>query len=567
MPELNADPRFPGRRFVYGGDMRGVGLAGALGGAVGLAAAGLQWWSVPAGSIPAAGLPWLLVVFAVAGFALGVAGGAPGRLLSGHALAVPVLGLLVSTCGLGFAAVANRRGPPDVYLLVSDTTRADHLSVYGYERPTTPSLEAFAERAVCFTNAVSQGSHTLVTMSSLLSSRYPSEHGMRRYADRLPDDLPLLAEHLKRAGYRTYGYATNPHLAPAKGFSRGFDAFGYSGRWHEATAATVNRNFLRWLDEADGHEAPRFALLFYIDPHSPYAPPDEYARRFARDQDGPPVTRWPRGERPPAEGSARLQNLIAQYDGAIAYFDAAFGALIDALERRGALEDALIVYTSDHGEEFFEHGRYGHDKTLFEESIRVPLLISAPPPLRFPPLPRPTGRVDAVVSSVDLLPTILDAAGAPPDPGARGRSLMPLVRGASAGDDEGISYHEEILDTYGHYDLRAVRSRDHKYIRVLRDGGEGEGGGRDLFFDLRADPAEQRDLSETESPERSRHRRALERMLDEMSRIDPPDNESVRLHPERIAELRELGYLGSELGDAPADVVGEQPEGMRPDPR
>lgn len=522
--------------------MRLLGLV-SFGALAGVLAGAAQLGLLRYGAIDSGQLPLLLGAFVAAGVALTLAGDAAGGLVARRPSGFTGVALVTPILAFSIGVPLNLRDLPHVFLLVSDTTRADHLSIYGYERATTPTLEKLAEHAVVFENSVSQGSHTIVSTPSILTSVYPSEHGMSRYSEVLPEKLTLLSESLQAAGYRTYGYATNPHLSAELGFSQGFDAYVQDAVWGASTASGVNRRFLTWLDVQD-RQQPIFAFLFYVDPHSPYAPPESYRARFDPDWSGEPLALWDADWGQPAADSDRLVNLVAQYDAEIAYWDAELANLVRALKRRDAYEDALLVYTSDHGEEFFDHGNWGHNRTLFEESIRVPLVISVPVPIHLPRLARPARVVREVASGVDVLPTVLDYLGIDPPGRARGRSLVPLLLGQEEEGPERIAYSEEILDSYGPYDVRAVRTRDLKYVRIL--DYEGDRTQRDFLFDLRADPAEQVNLRERDPERAETLERKLDAMLAEMARAEPPGNESVELDPAGIERLEALGYVGNE---------------------
>ena len=530
------------RGIVYDARVRAGGIA-LYGLATGGVASIVQLLWVGFGAIPPGELWKLFGAFVLAGVAVALAADAVGGLLRRRSGGWPPAALALTPIFFAVAIPLNVRGAPDVYLVVSDTTRADHLSLYGYPKPTTEFLEQYAADAVVFENAVSQGSHTIVSTPSILSSRYPSEHGMSRYSDLLPEDLPLVSQPLQTAGYRTYAHVTNPHLAPDRGFDRGFDEYQYEGRWRHAPAVVVTKHFLGWLDEQPA-ESPIFAFLFYLDPHSPYAPSRAVRRRFNPDPLERPFVKWPKGRGAPPSDSVELRSLVAGYDGSISLIDSEIGTLVAALERRGRYDDALLIYTSDHGEEFFEHGEWGHDRTLFEESIRVPLVVSAPSPLRFPRMGRWSGVSPVVASSVDVAPTILEAAGLPPDAAARGRSLLPAVRGQEPPPEEDFAYNEQILEAYGPYDLRGIRTRDHKYVRVLRSGENRTA--RDFFFDLRADPGERKNLLESDPEAGRAHREKLDAMMGEMSALAPPVNPQQPLDPGRVKLLEALGYVGAE---------------------
>jgi arylsulfatase len=431
----------------------------------------------------------------------------------------------------------NTRRTPDVYLLVTDATRADHLSLYGYERNTTPFLEEFAADAVVFRSAVSQGTHTIVSTPCLLASCYPSQHRIKNYSNVLSDRFKLLPEYLKEHGYATHAYVTNPHLQPTSGYAQGIDKYEYVKTWDQTRAAVANQTLLSWLDSQPRH-TPVFSFMFYIDAHNPYKPPEPWRSRFDPGWEGEPISDWRHEwDRPDPK---RLRNLIAQYDGGIAYWDDEFSKLVQDLKARDRFDNALIVYTSDHGEEFWEHGSWGHNKTVYEELVHVPLVVSFPVPLRFPPLPRVSGTVDAVVSGVDVLPTVLDYVGIAPEQTIAGTTALPQA----FGEDDGaarVAYFEEILDQYGPYDIRGVRTSTHKFIRVLNF--EGDTSGTELLFDLIEDPGEQHNLVDSDPNTAAVHARMLDELILRAAPAEGFDAESTTLDKETLERLKALGYI------------------------
>jgi arylsulfatase len=470
------------------------------------------------------------------GLALAIAGGALGRARLRSRWRVLAGGALLPIAIFAVLLPLNTRRMPDVYLLVTDATRADHLSLYGYERETTPFLEELAAQSVVFRNGISQGTHTIVSTPSLLASCYPSQHGIKNYTSVLSDRFKLLSEYLQERGYATHAYTTNPHLWPSLGFDQGFDRYEHVMDWDEAPAAVANQSLLCWIGSV-GRRTPAFSFMFYIDTHNPYEPPEPWRSRFDPDWKGEVVTDWNHDQEPPDPG--QLRNLIAQYDGAIAYWDDELRKLIRELDSRGRFGNALIVYTSDHGEEFWEHGFWGHNKTIYDGLVRVPLVVSFPVPLRFPPLPRVSGTVDAVVSGVDVLPTVLDYLGIEPEESAAGTSALPQAFGLDDGAAR-VAYCEEILDQEGPYDIRGVRTRTHKFIRLLNF--EGDTSGREMFFDLVADPGEQHDLIDVDPRGAAAHASMLDELMLRAARGEAVDVESTTPDPELLERLRSLGY-------------------------
>jgi len=331
---------------------------------------------------------------------------------------------------------------PEVILLVMiDTLRADFIGAYGSARGLTPNLDAFAERAAVFENAYGTASWTRPSVASMLTGRYPTSHTAVSKLDTLPEEAVLLTEVLE-SGRSTwsFGITTNAIISPNFGFGQGYDRYGpvegaERRRYPDdkiglVPGVAVSEKTISLLaDERRAAAETTFAFVQYIDPHVPYYPnpgfikepmPDgEYSgshhdiQRMVAD-----------GERAWTKTNiARLRHL---YDGEVAYADHAFGELMSGLKQLGLYDGALIVVLSDHGEAFWEHGMQGHGKTLYEEEIRVPLMIKLPGTEFESAL-----RIGQAVSIVDITPTILDTLKLNPVAEVEGRSLLPLINGES----------------------------------------------------------------------------------------------------------------------------------------
>jgi len=338
-----------------------------------------------------------------------------------------------------FGATTN--GTP-VVLIVADALRADALSAYGAERPS-PHIDSIGERGWRIPDAVSTSSWTLPSMASLWTSREPGLHGVRTKAAVLDDELPVLAEHLSQHGYRTAAVISNPIIDPMRGFVRGFDVVRADTHQAEASLFWIGRlNRLArdrgWISGPNsgrkltlpslGPEGLRvrrtgyvaadevtndaldlldtlgsgsfFLYVHYFDPHDPYLP-------------HPPQIAW----NEPAYSQENREALVEAYAGEVTFLDEQIGRLLAGLEERGLLDQALVVFTADHGEEFLEHGNWGHRASLYDELIRLPLLVSFPEEASTPGPPPPEA------SLLDVAPTILGTLGLPSLPGARGRDL------------------------------------------------------------------------------------------------------------------------------------------------
>jgi len=301
---------------------------------------------------------------------------------------------------------------PNVLIYLVDTLRADHLGVYGYRRKTSPNIDAFARDSVVFTNAIAQSGWTKTSTASILTGLVPFHHGALDRDDALPAAILTLPLMLRDAGYSRYAAVANGNVAPEFGFGRGFEPYEYLNGKEEnsgAVAGTVVDTFARWLDRRKT-AAPFFAYLHTIDPHDPYAAPPPYAEQFRADIK---TTLHVALEseiaallktRPDLTMDGVRSDLIAKYDAEIVYNDAMFGRAVADLKRRGLYDSALIIFTSDHGEEFLDHGHWGHGHSLYHELIHVPLIVKFPHG-------RDAGRViSANVQHADIVPTVLGAA-------------------------------------------------------------------------------------------------------------------------------------------------------------
>ncbi len=379
----------------------------------------------------------------------------------------------------------------NVLIYIIDALRADHLSCYGYPRPTTPVLDALASDAqtVRFTQAFSTSTWTKPVAASILSGCYPPAHGVRTRQDLFTRAVPRLPALLQSAGYHTMAVSAIGNVSSPLGFAIGFDRFvdlykdagladrrtvSNTGAWklyfeHDTTvvlplAEDVNAVALPWLDEQETATRPWFLFVWVLDPHDPYYPPAGYDRwrdpsyRGRIDGSAESVRR--------VRGQADVQRLIDLYDGEIAYTDEQLGRLLDHLRRRGQFDDTLIVVAGDHGEAFGEHGDFVHGHLAYEEVMRVPLLI------KFPSAVPVTGEANATLAQlVDVAPTVLDALGLGRlAAGMQGYSLLPLVRKGRRSAASRVAAYAETQASPANHRLLAVRDERWKYLRVEPPG-------------------------------------------------------------------------------------------------
>lgn len=446
---------------------------------------------------------------------------------------------LLLAFGASFLAGCGRDEPPaadarpNVVLISIDTLRADHLGAYGYERPTSPNLDRLAAEGVLFENAVAPSPWTLPSHASMLTGLVPARHGVLD-ADRvLPGSIPTLAETLREAGVRTAAFVNVTYLGPRNGLSRGFEDFRHFDEMRmELSGPPAIAAIRTWLD-AHG-ERPFFLFFHSFDVHSDYRPGPEQRELFVRPYAGPmdgttaQIRRIREGEYTPTpEDIAHLRDL---YDGAIRLFDERLGELFAELDRRGLTERTWIVVTSDHGEEFFEHGGVLHGRTLYEEVIRVPLIVRGPGA-------EAGRRVEALAQLVDVPNTILALFGAPPLDPTDGIDLGPFLR-AGAPPPDGAADRAALLEAApwklwrgAQTHLVGARTQRLKAIHDL-------GGGATQLFDLARDPAERSDVAAAQ-PEALLPLRAL---IDRYAALARGEAGAVALTPEQVEQLRALGY-------------------------
>ena len=357
------------------------------------------------------------------------------------------------------SAGQQQPGRPNVLVVTMDTTRADHFSIYGYGRETSPNLKELANGAVVYTNATAAGSMTLSSHASIFTGYYPSWHGahVRKpggFGQALGAQFDTMAEILAREGYQTAAVVANTaYLNSAWGMDQGFqvysevvplvflqgtsrdayllrfgvarllDYFTNTSHFYRVnrTAAEISTDARAIVSSANQSNKPFFLFVNYMDAHEPYLPPAGFDRAFAGKMHDPGTPRNGEllnkvlaGQRELSERVKR--HVVSQYDGSIAYVDQELATLVAHLRDLRLFENTLIIVTSDHGEAFGEHGLFDHGVSVYADQVHVPLLIKYP-------ARRASDTIEATVSHVDLLPTVLDVVKARERPLSQGRSL------------------------------------------------------------------------------------------------------------------------------------------------
>lgn len=298
---------------------------------------------------------------------------------------------------------------PNVLVILLDTLRADHLGVDGYERATSPNIDRFARENLRFTRAFTAAPWTPPSVATLFSGLYPSSHGMMPpdkppkegdLSQRFDKNVLTVAEILGSSGYRTAAVSSNPWITPEFGYAQGFETFDVR---MDARAEKITELGLARIERLCASGDPFLLYLHYLDPHEPYDPPADH-----RIFDGQPL----RGNYSPQKVEE-----LDRYDGEIHYLDTSLGRLFSELRAKGLYDDLVIVLLGDHGEQFDEHGHTGHGWQLYNEELRVPLVVK--------PGRTPQGRsIESVVSTVDVLPTILALTGQDTPAALQGVNLL-----------------------------------------------------------------------------------------------------------------------------------------------
>lgn len=439
---------------------------------------------------------------------------------------------------------AGESARPNLLIYLIDTLRADHLGTYGYDRPTSPRIDRFADDAAVFLEARAQSSWTRTTVVSVLTGLLPQTHGVNQREDALADPVVTLAEILRGEGYRTLGFITNGNVDKVFGLDQGFDHYQYLRESREATAFhqqsdRVNQQVFRWLDTRPKNDGrPFFLYLHTSDPHAPYTPAEPYSSRFAGDAD-PELGRIDvvhgisAGREPAPPG---IENTwIDLYDGEIAFNDFHFGRLIDRLQQEGLYDDTMIVVLADHGEEFFEHGGWEHGKTLYEEQLRIPLLI------KLPGLRGRGARVAGPAGQVDILPTVLEALGLEAR-AADGQSLLVRMQGEMNGVGRDPGNRESFA--YLRLGKRHQESVVARGFKLIRNHARSVSGSGDQLYDLRGDPGELRPADVGARIEGGFLRQTLERLNHDLRlRARGLDPDRAEVDDELRLRLEALGYV------------------------
>lgn len=496
---------------------------------------------------------------AAAAWARRPAGGALDRGLVAVALiATGAIAIWVATPPAARAptvrGAAGSGRPPNIFLVLLDTLRADHLGAYGYERQTSPRIDALAAEALVFERAYSTSNWTRPAVASLFTSTMPSRHGANEVNRRISPELPLLAESLAARQMAVGLFTFGANVEPSDGYDRGTDHFytansrpltattlflrhlvlpllpevrswleGHRPASAEVGPETLTDRALEWVASVDPQRSV-FAYVHYFGPHTPYDPPPPYAGAIGGRPPDPRLTEPPEdwaGE--DALAPANRTQMINQYDEEILWHDAEVGRLFDGLKALGRLDHALFLITSDHGEGFGEHGVWAHTSGLFDEVVRIPLILWSTFDWGQP------RRLGIHASLLDLAPTLAEVAGAPVPGSFDGGSLLAWLQAQR--EEQRTIFIENPKN-----DEIAVRTEEWVYF----EGQTGSGEERWLY---RAADAAQTENLVDRFPEVVEELRQLASARRKMDRSRAVEAVTMEIDPEREEQLRALGYL------------------------
>ena len=421
---------------------------------------------------------------------------------------------------------------PNVVIYVVDALRADRLGCYNKGIQTSPNIDAFAQNSTLFKNAYAAASWTKASVASIFTGVYPPAHGAVGRGGTLDTRIPTIAEIMKHAGYHTAAFVTNGNISGEFGFAHGFDIYDYLPE--NQTGSEIYTSSEELLDKIEPTlrklREPFFVYIHQSDPHAPYTPPKELAEKFI-PADAEPIagtmdvvkklvyralTPKPR----------QIKYLLGLYDGEVNAADAGFARFMEMLERRGIADKTIIVFSADHGEEFYDHNGFTHGGTLYQELVRVPLIIRCPNGSDCPK------NITRPVSLVDLAPTLLDFLGIEAPESMKGLSLrapdQPFIRP--------IYFHESLDKTA----KEALLDWPIKLIRNIN--GINQWGDRVLeweMYDLESDPLEQHPIYGKNITRRVMEEN-LARAHEQNKQTGPPPKSAIS--PELQKRLHAIGY-------------------------
>ncbi|MBI5375553.1 MAG: sulfatase [Candidatus Schekmanbacteria bacterium] len=479
--------------------------------------------------------------------------------------------VLLFSINLSTGFLQSRNEGLNIILISIDTLRDDHLGCYGYSRNTTPNIDRLAGKSIIFKNVFAAAPWTLPSHVSIMTSLYPSLHRVSGAKDRIDDTRVTIAEALIRNQYTTAGVISVSWLKSFFGFNRGFQEYieDYESKaTPNPTAESITKKAILLLEELKQSEK-FFLFIHYFDVHATYDPPSPYDKIFSpefsskkTDISRDDLIQESLRLRSPKETISRedLERIIALYDGEIGYVDSQIGVLLNTLDSMGLLNKTAIILTSDHGEEFKEHGSMSHGASLYDEVLKVPLILYNPKNTK-------GIKVQEPVSTIDIAPTILSISGSPIEKEFQGIDLMNIVKNNMNNQphEDRALYSEVNIVENEKVAIKAIRKKNNKLIKsylkadeiqdaIRKTGNKGEFFPRPLigeeFYDLNADKSEQKNLVNLKEYmgdylEMKSQLTDWTKNMDMAASLLPwsAKKETVKLDKKGLNELRSLGYI------------------------
>jgi len=432
-------------------------------------------------------------------------------------IAFVVVFCIVVVCA-GCSGGNKTKTQKNVIVVLVDALRQDRLGVYGYNRNVSPNIDTFANESLVMENAISQSGWTAPSIMALFSSDYPKAN---------LTDSRTYAQWLAKNNYQTAAYATNPILIPSMGYDKGFQT--YTKKDWDGARSIVNWT-LNWVERRDTSK-PFYLYLHFMDVHDPYKPPKRFAQKFCSPYEGPVdgdvvgYKKTMKNKEPLKLSKRDIRQLKDLYDGDIAYLDHQFGRMLAGLKKLGVYDQTIIVFLSDHGDEFMEHNGIGHGHTVYDELIRVPLIIHGIDNLQ-------GKRYSGLFELIDLAPTLNDILGIPFDYKVPGRSFAGYFK------KNRPLKHLAFSEVYRTVGLRAgnwcisARTTSKKVIFYPHTK-------KYEFFDLKIDSSETNPLSQLQGEISD----TLKKSLQQWRKVFGATGKRENYDPEAMRALRSLGYL------------------------
>ena len=425
----------------------------------------------------------------------------------------------------GLRVSRTKLSQTNIIMIVLDAARSDHFGCYGYHRPTTPHIDHLAQEGVVFKNSFAVAPFTIASTTSLFTSLYPYTHRVTRWQKKIPENLTTMAEILRQYGYDTYASGFIMRWAN-RGFKESFDLFINTRESLESSLYA----FLKKKFADKKAKTPVFIYIHLRPPHADYDPPEEFDKwsdeekriRYAELTRSPVLIEMDRGIKPISQEV--LQFLIDKYDGNLLWGDWLVNLILEGFKKFGLFENSLIILSSDHGEAFLEHGKLLHNSTVYNEMIKVPLIM------KFPSYIKPKNRlINAYVENIDIMPTVLNLLKIEPlNRTIQGKSLLPVIFG-NAKQVKPYLFARAFWD--GVY---SICDSQYKYIQMFKRGE---------LYHLESDPGEKLDLASSKPILFGYYKSLASFYRREMIRAQIEKPAEAKLDEETKRKLRSLGYL------------------------